>query len=209
MLLNSDRRYNVHPRHRRDRALPLVVPREKHDRQPDRQERDRAEEYPVGQPQLDHDEVHHPEQHHRRGPKHRCDAHRMCLPRHRPIINCRDWRRTGRRDSTGGRQHRIEVRQQLLGLLPPIRRLLLQTAHHQHVQRVRHRRPILGDRLRHIGHMGREHRLRVGSTERGACRQHLVRHRPHRIDIRPMIHMRIRHRLLRGHVGGRAQRHAQ
>ena len=66
---------------------------------------------------------------------------------------------------------------------------------------------MLGHRLRGVRHVGRQHRLRRDTGEGRPAAEHLVGQHPHRVDVRPMVGMRVRRGLLRRHVQRRPQRH--
>jgi hypothetical protein len=65
-----------------------------------------------------------------------------------------------------------------------------------------------GDRLGGGGDVSGEHLLGAGAGERGARRQEFVCHHTEGVEIGPVIHVGVGHRLLRRHVGRCAQRHA-
>ena len=118
-----------------------------------------------------------------------------------------DRLRGRRRDPAARRHQRLELGHQLLGALPAIGRALLQASHHQRGQRRRHG-PVRRDRLGGGGHVGGEHLLRARPGERRPARQQLVRHHAEGVEVGPVIHVRVGHRLFRRHVGRRAQRDA-
>jgi hypothetical protein len=93
--------------------------------------------------------------------------------------------------------------------LEPIRRFLVQAAKDYFVERWRYGAPMRRHGLRLICHMSGEDLLRTRSREWWSPTQHLVRHRPYRVDISAVVHMRIGRRLFGRHVGGRAQRDAE
>jgi hypothetical protein len=98
--------------------------------------------------------------------------------------------------------------QQLVGLLHTIARVLLEAAHDQSSECRRHGRPVLGHRLRRFRDVCRDHLLRRRPLERGPPRQHLVGHHPECVDVRTVIDVFLRGRLLGSHVGRSADGHA-
>jgi len=64
------------------------------------------------------------------------------------------------------------------------------------------------DRLGGRGHVRRENLLRARAGEGRPRRQQLVGHHAEGVEVGAVTHLRIGHRLLRGHVGRRAQRDA-
>ena len=66
---------------------------------------------------------------------------------------------------------------------------------------------MLGNGLRRLGHVRHQHHLWALAHERRPAREQLVGQRPHRVDVRPVIDVVGRFRLLGRHVGGRSEGH--
>ena len=112
-----------------------------------------------------------------------------------------------RSQSPARRGQRLEMPHHLLGSLPPIGGLLLQTAHDQVGQRQGNGVAVFRDGLGHFRHMCHQHHLRALTRERGHTGKQLVGHRPHGVDVRSMIDVIGRLRLFRSHVGRRPESH--
>jgi hypothetical protein len=97
------------------------------------------------------------------------------------------------------------VHEQLLGLLPAVGGLLLQAAHDDGAQLRGNRGALLGDGLGRLGDVGAEDLLGAAAGEGRAAREQLVPQGAHGVDVGPVVDVLVCGRLLRCHVGGRAQ----
>ncbi len=118
-------------------------------------------------------------------------------------------RRMAAAHAPGRRRHALELADQLLRALRPVRRVLREAAHDQGRERRRHAGAVLGDGFGRRRHLGREQPLGGEPAERGPTRQHLVTERADGVQIRPVVHGGIAGGLLRRHVGRRAERDPQ
>ena len=85
---------------------------------------------------------------------------------------------------------------------------LLQRGEHRVLDRGRHRGALGAERRRRLRqHLG-DDGLRDGAGEGRLAGEHLVGHGAERVDVAPRVDVALAHRLLGGHVGGRAERHA-
>ena len=89
--------------------------------------------------------------------------------------------------------------------LRPIRSALLERAHHERAECGPDSRPAMVERLRRLRDVRGKHALRRASGEWRRAGEQLVRHHAPRIDVRAMIDVGVRCRLLRRHVGRRTQ----
>jgi hypothetical protein len=103
----------------------------------------------------------------------------------------------------------LELRRQLGGTLPAVGRPLLQAAHDRGRERGRAGGAQAAERLRLLGDLCGQHCLRSGRRERRPPGKHLVGEHAHRVDVGPVVNVRIGRRLLRRHVGGRPECHAE
>jgi hypothetical protein len=114
-------------------------------------------------------------------------------------------RRRRRRPGVGSRGG-LELRRQLGGTLPAVGRPLLQAAHDRGRERGRAGGAQAAERLRLLGDLCGQHCLRSGRRERRPPGKHLVGEHAHRVDVGPVVNVRIGRRLLRRHVGRGPQR---
>ena len=98
----------------------------------------------------------------------------------------------------------LELTDDVAGVLRPVARLLGQAAHHQRGECGGSVRAKLGNRLRRLAHVGREHALWRPSGKDCVPREQLVRRRAQRVDVGAVVHLRVAGRLLRRHVRRRA-----
>jgi len=144
---------------------------------------------------------------------------RMSAPARPPAVRghragCVRRPRTGGGDSAGRRHsparcyRRIELARHLLGILPAVGRPLLEAFHDQRGEQGRAGGAPIGQRLRGLGDVRREDLLGRHPGEGRASGQHLVGHDAEGVDVRPLVDVLLRRRLLRRHVGRRAERHA-
>ena len=102
--------------------------------------------------------------------------------------------------------HGLEHAHEVARLLRPRVGLLLQAAHHQLGERGRRVGAQRAHRLRLLAHVGGEQLARRLLHERRTAREHLVGEAAERIEIGAVIGLGIARRLLRRHVGRRADR---
>jgi hypothetical protein len=110
--------------------------------------------------------------------------------------------------AAAGRRHRLERGQNLLGALRAVRGILLEARHDERGERGRQRRPMIRDGHHRLGHVRGQHLVRREPRERRAAGNHFVRHRAERVDVGAVVDIRITRGLLRGHIRGRPERHA-
>ena len=103
-------------------------------------------------------------------------------------------------DAATRRGERLELGQQLLHALPPVGRPLLEAFHHQIGQNRRHRSSVPHHGLGRLRYVRGEHCLWCGARERRLPGQQLVGQHTDRIDVSPVIDVRVGDRLFRRHV---------
>ncbi len=103
---------------------------------------------------------------------------------------------------------RLQLREHLLGTLPPVCRPPLQCAHDQVRELVRYSGALRPEVRWCLGHLRRDDRLRRISGERPPPGEQLVGDDTERIQVSAAVDFLVRYRLLRRHVARRPQRHA-